>query len=266
MRSVTWMLALAALPVMAADGAGGGTPLAPLTCTVTPRVIEAGAFYDGASVKVQGTAAPGSKVILTVVGSDREERFGRKARVGFIWLSASKLRITGVPSLFLRFSAAPVAALLGQGEIVQRHLDRQSMMARMRVEPPSMDRRDDARIRSDYMALRKDEGTFSFGDSGIVMVNSGTHASYTLDLPWPKRAPPATYEVHVYEVVEGAVARETSTSLSVVRIGFSAWLADTAMNRASLYGIVAVLIGALAGFGIDRLATLLFGRKRSVVH
>ena len=37
-------------------------------------------------------------------------------------------------------------------------------------------------------------------------------------------------------------------------------------ESAPLYGVVAVLIGALAGFGIDRLATLLFGKKRTVAH
>jgi hypothetical protein len=47
-----------------------------------------------------------------------------------------------------------------------------------------------------------------------------------------------------------------------VRTGFPAWIAELAENRASLYGVAAVLIGALAGFGIDFITTRVFGRKR----
>jgi hypothetical protein len=244
----------------------GGMPPEPLTCTVTPRVIEAGAFYDGASVRVEGRAAAGSRVILTVSGSDREERFSRKARFGPIWLDASKVRISGVPSLFLRFSTGPVAAMLSRSEIARNHLDQESLVARMRVEPQSPNRRDDTAIRNNFIALKKDEGTYKLGDGGIVVDDSGHGASYALDLHWPKRAPPASYEVRVYEVVQGAVVRTASAPLSVVRTGFPAWIAGMAANHASRYGIFAVLIGAFAGFGIDRLSTFLFGKKRSVAH
>ena len=244
----------------------GVTPREPLTCTVTPRVIEAGAFYNGASVRVEGRAAAGSRLILTLTGPDREERFSRKARFGPIWLNASKLRISGAPSLFLRFSTDPVAAILSPSEIARQHLDQQSFMARMRIDPQSPDQRDDAAIRNSFMALRRGEGTYNLSDHGVVMQDPGRGGNYALDLRWPKRAPPATYEVRVYEVLGGAVVREASTPLLVVRTGFPAWLAEMAANRASVYGVVAVLVGALAGFGIDRLSTLLFGKKRSVAR
>jgi Putative transmembrane protein (Alph_Pro_TM) len=121
-------------------------------------------------------------------------------------------------------------------------------------------------VRANYVALKKSQGVYSFGGNGISMSDSGPCATYVLNFRWPKRAPPATYDVRVYEVLQGAVVRETSVPLSVVRTGFPAWLAYTAAHRASEYGIVAVLIGALAGFGIDRVSTLLFGKKRSAAH
>ncbi len=254
------------IPLLPALLLAGGIPRAPLTCTVTPRIIEAGAFYNGASVRVEGRAAAGSKLILTVTGLEREECFNRKARFGPIWLNASKLRISGMPSLFLRFSVGPISAILCPNEISRNRLDQESLMARMHIEPKLLDHRDDATIRNDYMALKRGEGAFSLADGGIVMQDSGDCTSYALDLHWPKRAPPAVYEVRVFEVVDGSIARQASVPLSVVRTGFPAWLADLAANRASSYGVAAVLIGALAGFGIDRLSTLLFGKKRSVAR
>ncbi|MFY9725297.1 MAG: TIGR02186 family protein [Bryobacteraceae bacterium] len=254
------------IPLFPALLLAGGVSPDSLTCTVTPRTIEAGAFYNGASVRVEGRAEASSKLVLTVTGPDGEERFSRKARFGPIWLNASKLRISGAPSLFLRFSTGPVAAILGESEIARIHLDEKSLMAHMHVEPQPSDYRDDAAIRNSYVALRTGEGRYSLSDGGVVLRGSARWASYTLNLRWPNCAPPATYEVRVYEVVQGVVVREASASLSVVRTGFAAWLAGMAANHASLYGILAVLISALAGLGVDRLSTLLFGKKHSATH
>ena len=94
------------------------------------------------------------------------------------------------------------------------------------------------------------------------MVNAGERSTFSLQFQWPKKAPPAEYEVTVYEVRDGAVIRGLAVPIEVVRTGFPAWLAAMAENRASLYGTVAVIIAAMAGFGIDFLTTRLFGRKR----
>ena len=243
----------------------GVAPLPPLTCTVTPQVIKIGAWYSGAAVKVAGSAAPGAKLIVTFTGSDHAEVFNRKVRFGPIWINSGKVRISGAPSLFLRFSTGSVAAMLGSGEIAEHHLDQASLTSRIHIEPAFPDS-DDAAIRKNYLALKASNAAYRFGDGGIVIDDRGDCTSYSLDVQWPKRAPPAEYHVNVFEVKEGSVLRQTSSGLSVVRTGFPAWLADLAANRAASYGIAAVLFGALAGFGIDRISTLLFGKKRTVAH
>ncbi len=256
------MIITALLPALLLAGV---TPVPPLTCTVTPQVIKIGAWYNGASLKVAGSASPGAKLIVTITGSDHAEVFNRKVRFGPIWINSGKVRISGAPSLFLRFSTGSVTSMLGSGEIAGHHLDQESLTSRIRVEPASPDR-DDAAIRKNYLALKASYAAYRFGDGGVVTDARGDCTSYSLDLQWPKRAPPAEYQVNVYEVQDGVVSRQASSGLSVVRTGFPAWLANLASNSAPTYGIAAVLFGALAGFGIDRLSTLLFGKKRTVAH
>ena len=244
----------------------GDVPRAESQLRVVPPQIAVGAFYNGADVRIEGTADAGSRVIVTITGSDREEHFKRKERFGPIWLSAEKLRISGVPSLFLRFATAPVAGLLRPDAIARLRLDAASLQARMQIEPPPRDRRDDSAIRSGYFSLKAAEGIYRFGDGGVVARAAGDCAPFTLAFRWPKNAPPGTYQVHVYEVRDGSVVHESSAPFSVVRTGFPAWLAVLAERRASLYGVVAVLFGALAGFGIDFLTSCIFGKKRTVSH
>ncbi len=233
---------------------------------VTPRVIEVGAFYDGAKVRVEGAAAPRSQVIVAITGSDREERFKEKVRFGPFWMNASSVRISGAPSLILRFSTARVAALLDRATIASLHLDEASVTGRMRIDPPPAGQAKDAALRTAYLALKKSEGIYAFGDSGISMRAGEDCVPYALTFHWPPKAPPARYTIHVYEVRDGAVISQESLPLLVVRTGFPAWLAELAQQRAAIYGMTAILIGALAGFGIDFLTTHLFGSKRKVAH
>lgn len=239
---------------------GGGTPVR-IPCQVTPRVIEAGAFYDGARVRIEGVVAPDTKVIVTVTGASHEETFNRKARFGPAWLSAGKVRISEAPSLYLRFSSERIAAMGVAG------FDEAALMARMRLAPPPPDSRAGRKLLADYLALKKEDGMYGFAGQGVVLGPAGEDgAPFRVDFLWPKKAPPAEYQVHVYEVRGGAVSREGGVPIAVVRTGFPAWLANLAETRAPVYGVTAIVIGVLAGFGIDFLVTSVFGKKRTVAH
>jgi hypothetical protein len=252
-----------AAPIYAVLLFAGGTPAPPLFARIIPSVVEVGAFYRGARVRVEGVAAPRTQVIVTIAGSDREERYNRKGRIGPIWLNTGKVWISGAPSLYLQFSTEPVTSLLGSEAIDCRRLDEASLARRIHIEPGSGDPRRDAALRADYLALKRKSGIYGSAGRGLAMGQSTDRGTpFVLDLHWPANAPPAEYEVHVYEIRDRAVLRETCLMLPVVRTGFPAWLAGMAANRSSEYGIAAVLIGALAGFAIDFLATRLFSKKR----
>ena len=252
-----------ALLLAAAALSAAGAPQPRLTCEVAPRVIGMGAFYNGADLRIGGIAAAGSKVIVTIAGRGHEERFNRKSRLGPVWIGAGRVRMAGAPSLFLRFDPEPISGMLDRDTIALRQLDEASLSAHIAVDPHGPA---DARLRADFLALKKTDGTLLLSESGVVLKPAPDGAAYAVNLRWPKKAPPAEYEVHVYEVRGGSITAETSVPLSVVRSGFPAWLAETAEHRAPLYGITAVLIGVLAGFGIDFVTTLLFGKKRSAAH
>ena len=137
-------------------------------------------------------------------------------------------------------------------------------MEHARVEPP--DPAADRLIRADYLAMKTQQGMYLFTDGGVLLAEyGGRQASFTANFQWPRNAPPAPYEVSVYEILRGTVTRHSSVPLKVVEVGFPAAVFDLATNHAPLYGALAILVAILAGLGIDFLATLLFGRRR-VAH
>ncbi len=238
--------------------------LDPLPVRVTPAVIEVRSDYSGAQVEVRGEVRIGARIVLTVSGPTKQEVFNRKRRAGPIWINAGKVRISGVPSLLLRYSSEPIGDWLSIDSLRSYRLDASSVMEHARVDPP--DPAADRLIRADYLAMKTQQGMYLFTDGGVLLAEyGGRRASFTANFQWPRNAPPATYEVGVYEILRGSVARHSSVSLKVVEVGFPAAVFDLATNHAPIYGALAILVAVLAGFGIDFLATLLFGKRR-VAH
>lgn len=238
---------------------GGSLIAAPPPIRVTPPAIEMGVFYDGARVRIEGLAEPGSRALVVVRGAGIKEVFNRKGRVGPIWVNAGKVEISAVPSLFLCFTPEPVAALLNRGEIDRCQLDETALKSQMSVEPPAMDQEI---IREHYLKLKRQDGSLQVA-SGVVKMGPPVPGGepFSVEFHWPKKAPPGRYEVRVYECRDGKVVNQASIPLEVLAVGFPARMARLAREHGSLYGALAVVIAVLAGFTIDFLASRLIKRR-----
>ena len=129
------------------------------------------------------------------------------------------------PRLFLRFSTGPLAALVAGGcAAATNWMKLRSRLASAWIPIFQIPARTRA-CAPITSPSRRARTVYRFSDGGVVMGAAGPDGiSYTAAFRWPKRAPPAAYEVRVYEIVDGEVARETRVPLSVVRAGFPAWL------------------------------------------
>ncbi len=235
--------------------APGSAPAEAPSVKLTPNVIQMGAFYSGQWTRISGTVARGSKAIVVIRGPDTEEVFNRKARAGPIWINSGKVHISGVPSLFLCYSPEPADRLLQRAQIDENQLDDLAIKRQMIVTPEEMDR---TVIRDNFVDLKIKENVYRTISGELKMgapENDGV--PFSLAFHWPRKAPPDHYEVRVYECRDGVIVGKTSARLEVVKIGFPKLIAYLAADHASSYGVVAVLIAVLGGFGIDFLAARL---------
>jgi hypothetical protein len=243
------LFASAARPVFPA-----GLPL-----KLNPDSIEVGMFYEGVQVRVESVVPRDSKVVVIVRGQQKEENLNHKGKVGPIWVNSGKLAVSNVPSLFFLFSAEPVSSILRRDVIDKYELDELAIRDQLRIHPEG---EDTGAIRDDFIKLKIAEGAFRVIRSGWSIGPAGeSGVPWTMEFRWPKRAPAADYVVSAYECRNGAVMRQASVPLKVVRVGPAAELAFLAEQHGSLYGLISVLVAVLAGFGIDFLAMLLRPRK-----
>jgi len=254
-----WML-----PVSAQQPA-----IPPVTLQLSPETIEMGAFYNGAPIRMEGTAPAGSKVMVILRGASKDELFNRKGRVGPIWINVDKVHVTGTPSLFLRFSSEDVHTFLDRETIDTFALDELSIKKRMHVrtnqgEPDPQYRE---QITNSYLDLKKGDGSYRRVADRVHVADQGNGTThYTLAFNWPKSAPPGVYQVEVYACRENAIVGRTGTVLRLVEVGFPAFVANLAHTHPYSYGLFAVVLAVIAGFGIDALASRLRGKRKPAVR
>ncbi|MGA2961123.1 MAG: TIGR02186 family protein [Candidatus Korobacteraceae bacterium] len=239
----------------------------PVTLKLTPETIEMGAFYNGSRLQMEGTAPSGSKIMVVLRGVSTDEVFNKKERVGPIWINVDKVHVTGPPSLFLRFSSEDVHTFLDRETIDAYALDELSIRNRMHIRTEHGLRDPEALklIGDHYLDLKKEEGRYRRIADRVHVVEIGNgEARYTLDIGWPKLATPGSYQVEVYACRNDRVIGQSGATLKLVEVGFPAFMANAAREHPYEYGILAVILAVIAGFGIDALAVLFGGAKKRI--
>jgi hypothetical protein len=236
-----------------------------------------GAFYAGATVRIEGETPPGTTVLIVLRGPEEAQFFNRKGRVGPVWLSVDKVHITRAPSLFIRLGGGDVRSLLDERSVESHGLDEAALEHRMdirshckcpQVEPGEggpepaprcatgveLDAAQAALVRSDYMRLKAREGTYRVLPEAVRVTTSpeGT-ASYEAEVDWPRRARPGAYRVEVFACRESAVVGQASAELRVVPTGIPAQIGTLAKSHSTAYGALAVLAAVITGLAIDTL-------------
>ncbi len=239
----------------------------PVTLKLSPETIKMGAFYDGARLRMEGTAPSGSKVMIVLRGVSKDEVFNKKDRVGPIWINVDKVHVTGPPSLFLRFSSEDVHTFLDRQTIEAYALDELSIRNRMHIRTEHGVRDPEALkvIGDQYLDLKKKEGSYRrIADRVHVAEIGNGEARFTLEIGWPKLATPGSYQVEVYACRDDRIIGQSGAALQLVEVGFPAFMANAAREHPYGYGILAVILAVIAGFGIDALAVLVGGSKKRI--
>ena len=201
-------------------------------------------------------------------GVTKDEVFNKKARVGPIWINVDKVHVTGPPSLFLRFSSEDVHTFLDRQTIDAYALDELSIRNRMHIRTEHGLRDPEALkvIGDDYLDLKKKDGSYRRIADRVHVTESGNgEEHYSLEFGWPKLALPGSYQVEVYACRDGRIVGQSGSCSAIGRGRASrhSWRMPRE-NHAYGYGILAVILAVIAGFGIDALAVLIGGAKKRV--
>jgi uncharacterized protein (TIGR02186 family) len=216
----------------------------PLVADLSNHLVAITTGFTGTTVLLFGATDGPGDVAVVVRGPAKDLAVRRKQRFGPIWVNAKTVTLHDMPSFYRMASSRPVAEfapeqLLSRYQIGLAHL-------RMDVTDARVTPADADVFRQALLRLETSSGLYS-EESGAVTQMS--NRLFRTELYFPAHVPTGTYLVEVYLFRNGAVASAEIVPFTVSKIGIGADLYDFARHYGLIYGVLAILIAASAGYG-----------------
>lgn len=222
----------------------GGTARAQqLVADLTDHLVAITTGFHGANVTLFGAIEGGGDVVVVVRGPERETVVRRKSRNAGIWLNTRSVSFGNAPGFYQLFSTKPVeeivpASLRQLNEIGLDQLKLNPVGRFSHEEVPN--------FRTALIESLQAEGLYGHGSGRVEMLGDKL---FRATLAFPPSVPTGTYTIQVYLLRKGDIIAAQTTPLIISQTGFEADVNQFATEQAVLYGIVAVLAAAMAGWG-----------------
>lgn len=241
------LLLLAALPALAQPR----EPLPPLTAELSTRTVEISTGFTGASVLVfgatDGVIGDGDDILVAVWGPPQPIVVRRKVNVLGFWLNGPAAWFPEVPGFYAITGTQPAWRVLPEEARQQARLGLDNLSLRaLGQQAPA--------YRAALLALRQREGRWQ-EDQDPIAVSAGRVFSARIHLPDTVQT--GDYRIEVMLVRDQHIVARQFLGLRVERVGTPARIATVARDMPLLYGVVCVVLAALAGW----LGSVLFRRS-----
>ncbi|WP_081944745.1 TIGR02186 family protein [Sphingopyxis sp. MWB1] len=190
-------------------------------------------------------------IVVVLKGPVQPIILREKRRVAGIWVNASSIRLRTAPGFYAIGSSRPVAELVDErtAAIFELGLVNLSMSPTGFSEAKTL-----ARFEAGLIDLYTRMGLF-YENPSAVEITEGV--LYRARIPVPARVPVGTYRAETFLVSEGRVLAVASRDVQIRKAGFERFVAQAAEHHGFLYGLSAVLLSLILGYG----ASALFRRR-----
>lgn len=215
----------------------------PLVADLSSHLVAITSQFTGTDVLLFGATDGPGDVAVVVRGPAKDEVVRRKARFGPIWLNADNVILESVPSYYRVASSRPVEDFAPQGLLARHQIGIDNI--RMLPADDTVPTEQLTEFRRALVRLKTAENLY---DQGLGAVNMMSNRLFRTELHFPANVPTGTYLVEVYLFRDGQVVAAEIVPLNISKIGVGADIYLFAHDLAPLYGLLAVLLAAGAGW------------------
>ena len=245
-------LALGAAVVAFSLGhAPGARAVETLVADLSSYRISITSNFQGADVLLFGATEGGGDVVVVVRGPTEDLVVRRKRRVAGIWVNRGAIKFTDVPSYYAVAATRALDEALSESQ--RRRLQIGTRYLAMRPSEAGLDDAEVDRYREALTRNKERDRLFHEAPGTVAFLDS---TLFRTKVHFPANAPVGRYNAEVYLVRDGQIITAQSTPLFISKSGVERALFDFADRRPASYGILAVILAALAGW----LASVVFRR------
>ncbi|WP_083925566.1 TIGR02186 family protein [Sphingomonas sp. Mn802worker] len=225
---------------------------------VSQRDIEIKYSFTGAELLLFGAILyPGGRlpepghrtdVVIVLKGPTQSIVIREKEKVAGIWVNAEALRYRSAPSFYAIASSRPIDRLVDPRTRAIFELGLDSLQLSPASNAPSAVQ---DRFTAGLVEQRRRSGLFVEAP-GAVEITGGV--LYRARLTIPARVPTGRFTAETFLIRDGRVLAAAVRDIDVRKAGFERFVTRAADRHAILYGLTAVALSALLGWGAGRIA------------
>jgi uncharacterized protein (TIGR02186 family) len=240
MIRVLVLILLMALPVRAEEIVSG----------LSQSRVSIDARFDGTSILIYGAAMreekppawPLLQVIITVAGPEVPIVVRQKERVAGIWVNRGAVAVDGAPSFYSVMTTGPLEDILSieEDETYNVSIPREIGAARLGS---------DAGSAPEYLAalqrIRASQGVYTLEPDTVLLLQQSL---FRTEVGLPSNLTEGDYKVRIFLTRGGAVVDLQESIITVRKAGLERLLFRMAQDQPLLYGVMSLLMAALAGW------------------
>lgn len=209
------------------------------------------AQFVGTSILIYGAAAreeappdwPLLQVIVTVEGPVQPVTVRRKERVAGIWVNRGWVGFDDAPSFYAVMATGPLGDVLSEEEDTRHGVSIPRKIGSIRLGAGSG-------LAAEYLdalqRIRAHDGAYRLADNSVLLLQQSL---FRTDVTLPANLIEGEYTVRIFLTRGGQVVDLQESKIKVAKEGLERFLFRMAQDQPLLYGIIALLLAALAGLG-----------------
>ncbi|MEO8244249.1 MAG: TIGR02186 family protein [bacterium] len=213
--------------------------------------VSINANFDGTAILIYGAAMrdapppvwPLLQVIVTVEGPRVPIVVRQKERVAGIWINRGSVALEDAPSFYAVMTSGALDEILSPEEDQANHISIPSTIAEVKLGAV-------AGAVPDYLAalerIRKAAGTYVRAENSVLLLQQSL---FRTEVALPSNLIDGDYRVRIFLTRGGKIIDMKQSQIQVRKDGLERILFRMAQDQPLLYGLISLLIAAVAGWG-----------------
>ncbi|CAN1554611.1 Conserved hypothetical protein CHP02186-related, transmembrane [Paracoccaceae bacterium] len=209
------------------------------------------ADFDGSEILIYGAVkrdapAPGDsplEVIITVEGPASPVMVRRKDRVAGIWVNNAAVRIDSAPSFYAVATTGPLNHILSETDNLRFGITIERVIRAVGIAAEA----DDAgEFILALLRVRTDEDRFRILEGRVELTED---TLFRTDVVLPANLTEGEYKVRLFLLRDQKVVAHQERVIGVRKVGLERFVFKLAHERPLVYGLLSLVLAALAGWG-----------------
>ena len=226
--------ALSARPAAAAED---------LVVDLSAPVVAITTGFTGADLLLFGVVGGAGDVVVVVRGPSRDETVRRKKRIAGIWVNRDLITFEQVPSFYAMATNRPLNEFVTPEFLLDNQIGVRSIELKPKLK--GLDAVEVARFRDALVRNMQKQGLYARQPGNVTFLGNRL---FRTTITFPANVATGTYGIDVYLVRDNKLISWKTTLMTVRKFGFEAGVFDFAHRHSLAYGVLAILIAAVAGW------------------